>query len=99
LIRFQDLIHTYPYHQLVSFGGYHDDFMLTLNRVITSHNLDEPTQERLTFSMPKFAIIQLTMHVADYMRYRKVVYRVTKQHHQQTTNRTPRKSPINGKHL
>ena len=44
----QDPIATYPYNMILSFGGYHDDFMLTVNR--PQANVDEPNRERLTFT-------------------------------------------------
>jgi hypothetical protein len=56
----QELIKSYPYQQLVSFGGYHEDFMLTVKREPSSLSTpDEPTKERLTFSMSRHSIAQV----------------------------------------
>ncbi|MCP9264746.1 Pleckstrin-likey domain-containing family H member 1 [Dirofilaria immitis] len=56
-----DLIRSIPYHRLVSFGGYHNDFMLTIERVLPPQaHPEETTRERLTFSMSSKNIDQPT---------------------------------------
>uniref|UniRef100_A0A914WZ88 Uncharacterized protein n=1 Tax=Plectus sambesii TaxID=2011161 RepID=A0A914WZ88_9BILA len=94
-----DLINTYPYQLLVNFGGYHDDFMLTVSREVANrNNPEEPSKERLTFSMAKPAILQLTLHIADYIKTRKMVWHASKERNLQSpARRTPRKSPQRAK--
>lgn len=56
----QDLIRSIPYHRLVSFGVYHNDFMLTIERVLPPQaHPEETARERLTFSMPAKNIVQV----------------------------------------
>ncbi|MFH4984642.1 hypothetical protein AB6A40_011351 [Gnathostoma spinigerum] len=48
-----EVIRSFPYHRLVSFGGYHNDFMLTIDRVLPpGAHPEESARERLTFMMP-----------------------------------------------
>ncbi|VDN33066.1 unnamed protein product [Gongylonema pulchrum] len=55
-----DLIRSIPYHRLVSFGAYHNDFMLTIERVLPPQaHPEETARERLTFSMPSKNIEQV----------------------------------------
>jgi hypothetical protein len=44
----QDPLHSYTYSMILCFGGYHDDFMLTVNRPHAA--ADEPNRERITFA-------------------------------------------------
>ncbi|VDK87450.1 unnamed protein product [Onchocerca ochengi] len=73
-----DLIRSIPYHRLVSFGGYHNDFMLTIERVLPPQaHPEETTRERLTFSMPSRNIDQLTCHLAEYIRCQKLIWKLS----------------------
>ncbi|CAD6198043.1 unnamed protein product [Caenorhabditis auriculariae] len=68
--RHFDVIRTIPYHRLSSFGPFQSDFMLTIERPLPpgSHP-DETPKERLTFTMEKHEIEQVTLHLAEYIRY------------------------------
>uniref|UniRef100_A0A8R1XZ77 PH domain-containing protein n=1 Tax=Onchocerca volvulus TaxID=6282 RepID=A0A8R1XZ77_ONCVO len=73
-----DLIRSIPYHRLVSFGRYHNDFMLTIERVLPPQaHPEETTRERLTFSMPSRNIDQLTCHLAEYIRCQKLIWKLS----------------------
>ncbi|VDN06753.1 unnamed protein product [Thelazia callipaeda] len=73
-----DLIRSIPYHRLVSFGGYHNDFMLTIERILPPQaHPEETTRERLTFSMPSRNIDQLTCHLAEYIRCQKLIWKIS----------------------
>ncbi|KAM3717125.1 Pleckstrin [Dirofilaria immitis] len=73
-----DLIRSIPYHRLVSFGGYHNDFMLTIERVLPPQaHPEETTRERLTFSMSSKNIDQLTCHLAEYIRCQKLIWKLS----------------------
>ncbi len=78
----------------MTFGGYHDDFMLTVQRA--NVNSDEPSKERLTFQMAKSQIVQLTLLIADYIKVRRTLTEKHKQNimiKQSPRRHTPRKSP------
>ncbi|EFP11081.1 CRE-MAX-1 protein [Caenorhabditis remanei] len=77
--RHFDVIRTFPYSSLSTFGQFQQDFMLTVIRPLTpgSHP-DEAPKERLTFSMQKNEIEQLTLHLAEYIRCQKLVWKVSK---------------------
>uniref|UniRef100_A0A7I4KCE0 Bm2554, isoform c n=1 Tax=Brugia malayi TaxID=6279 RepID=A0A7I4KCE0_BRUMA len=73
-----DLIRSIPYNRLVSFGGYRNDFMLTIERVLPPQaHPEETTRERLTFSMPARNIDQLTCHLAEYIRCQKLISKLS----------------------
>ncbi|PAV92124.1 hypothetical protein WR25_05816 [Diploscapter pachys] len=58
--RHFDLIRTCPYSRLSSFGEFHSDFMLTIDRPLSDERHPEETpKERITFSMPKQEIDQV----------------------------------------
>ncbi|VDM48253.1 unnamed protein product, partial [Toxocara canis] len=73
-----DVIRSFPYHRLVSFGGYHNDFMITVDRILPPEaHPEETARERLTFSMPARAIDQLTCHLAEYIRCQKLIWKLS----------------------
>lgn len=85
----QDVIRTIPYQRLSSFGAFHNDFMLTVDRSEASP--EEAVKERVTFSMEKIQVetvsdvmhlvrlnFQLTQHLAEYIRCQKLVWKVSK---------------------
>uniref|UniRef100_A0A0N5AEF2 PH domain-containing protein n=1 Tax=Syphacia muris TaxID=451379 RepID=A0A0N5AEF2_9BILA len=75
-----DITRSFPYHRLVSFGGYHNDFMITVERILPAGaHPEETTRERLTFSMPSRVIDQLTCHLAEYIRCQKLVWKLSTQ--------------------
>uniref|UniRef100_F1KT42 Pleckstriny domain-containing family H member 1 n=1 Tax=Ascaris suum TaxID=6253 RepID=F1KT42_ASCSU len=77
-VRQLDVIRSFPYHRLVSFGGYHNDFMLTVDRILPPEaHPEETARERLTFSMPPRAIDQLTCHLAEYIRCQKLIWKLS----------------------
>lgn len=52
---FKRLIVTYLYKNLITFGGYQDDFMLVVNNVTTQ---EKPTEKLLfTMAKPKVSIL------------------------------------------
>ncbi|XP_015265646.1 PREDICTED: pleckstrin homology domain-containing family H member 2 [Gekko japonicus] len=57
------LIVTYLYKNLMTFGGYQDDFMLVVNNM---HTHEKPT-EKLLFAMTKPKILEITLHIASYI--------------------------------
>ncbi|XP_067319722.1 pleckstrin homology domain-containing family H member 2 isoform X2 [Anolis sagrei] len=57
------LIATYLYKNLMTFGGYQDDFMLVVNNVLTQ---EKPTK-KLLFTMPKPKILEITLLIASYI--------------------------------
>ncbi|XP_062980056.1 pleckstrin homology domain-containing family H member 2 [Elgaria multicarinata webbii] len=57
------LIVTYLYKNLMTFGGYQDDFMLVVNNV---HTQEKPT-EKLLFTMAKPKILEITLLIASYI--------------------------------
>ncbi|XP_053167753.1 pleckstrin homology domain-containing family H member 2 isoform X2 [Hemicordylus capensis] len=57
------LIVTYLYKNLMTFGGYQEDFMLVVNNV---HTQEKPT-EKLLFAMAKPKILEITLLVASYI--------------------------------
>ncbi|ETN87088.1 hypothetical protein NECAME_01246 [Necator americanus] len=74
-----DVIRSFPYNRLASFGGFHNDFMLTAERVLLPESHPEETsRERVTFSMEKHEVEQLTLHLAEYIRCQKLVWKVSK---------------------
>ncbi|KJH48097.1 PH domain protein [Dictyocaulus viviparus] len=77
--RHFQVIRSFPYNRLASFGGFHNDFMLTAERVLLpgSHP-EETSRERITFSMDKYELEQLTIHLAEYIRCQKLVWKVSK---------------------
>lgn len=77
--RHFDVIRSFPYNRLASFGGFHNDFMLTAERVLLPESHPEETsRERVTFSMEKHEVEQLTIHLAEYIRCQKLVWKVSK---------------------
>ncbi|XP_050441281.1 uncharacterized protein CG43867 isoform X2 [Adelges cooleyi] len=61
-LRSMQLIETYLYGQVLTFGGCQDDFMLVIaseSAIIESH--------KLLFSMSKPKILEITLLIADYM--------------------------------
>nr|XP_060610368.1 pleckstrin homology domain-containing family H member 2 [Anolis sagrei ordinatus] len=57
------LIATYLYKNLMTFGGYQDDFMLVVNNVLTQ---EKPTK-KLLFTMPRPKILEITLLIASYI--------------------------------
>uniref|UniRef100_A0A7I5ECQ7 PH domain-containing protein n=1 Tax=Haemonchus contortus TaxID=6289 RepID=A0A7I5ECQ7_HAECO len=77
--RHFDVIRSFPYNRLASFGGFHNDFMLTAERtLLPDSHPEETTRERITFSMEKHEVEQLTLHLAEYIRCQKLVWKVSK---------------------
>nr|XP_003224090.1 PREDICTED: pleckstrin homology domain-containing family H member 2 isoform X1 [Anolis carolinensis]XP_008113918.1 PREDICTED: pleckstrin homology domain-containing family H member 2 isoform X1 [Anolis carolinensis] len=56
-------ITTYLYKNLMTFGGYQDDFMLVVNNVLTQ---EKPTK-KLLFTMAKPKILEITLLIASYI--------------------------------
>lgn len=59
------LIVTYLYKNLMTFGGYQDDFMLVINNV----DAQEKPTEKLLFAMAKPKILEITLLVASYINF------------------------------
>lgn len=77
--RHFEVIRSFPYNRLASFGGFHNDFMLTAERLLLPESHPEETsRERITFSMEKHELEQLTLHLAEYIRCQKLVWKVSK---------------------
>uniref|UniRef100_A0A8R1HYD3 Uncharacterized protein n=1 Tax=Caenorhabditis japonica TaxID=281687 RepID=A0A8R1HYD3_CAEJA len=77
--RHFDLIRKIPYSSLSTFGQFQQDFMLTIIRPLApGAHPEEAPKERLTFSMRKSEIEQLTLHLAEYIRCQKLVWKVSK---------------------
>ncbi|XP_037384046.1 pleckstrin homology domain-containing family H member 2 isoform X1 [Talpa occidentalis] len=57
------LIVSYVYKNLMTFGGYQDDFMIVINN---THSKDKPT-EKLLFAMAKPKILEITLLIASYI--------------------------------
>uniref|UniRef100_A0A8D0DZT4 Pleckstrin homology domain-containing family H member 2 n=1 Tax=Salvator merianae TaxID=96440 RepID=A0A8D0DZT4_SALMN len=57
------LIATYLYKNLMTFGGYQDDFMLVVNNM----NTQEKPTEKLLFAMAKPKILEITLLIASYI--------------------------------
>ncbi|XP_054853527.1 pleckstrin homology domain-containing family H member 2 [Eublepharis macularius] len=57
------LIVTYLYKNLMTFGGYQDDFMLVVNNM---HTHEKP-MEKLLFAMSKPKILEITLQIASYI--------------------------------
>ncbi|WKY09264.1 hypothetical protein Q1695_001990 [Nippostrongylus brasiliensis] len=77
--RHFDVIRSFPYNRLASFGGFHNDFMLTAERTLLPEaHPEETSRERVTFSMEKHELEQLTLHLAEYIRCQKLVWKVSK---------------------
>ncbi|XP_048338961.1 pleckstrin homology domain-containing family H member 2 [Sphaerodactylus townsendi] len=57
------LVVTYLYKNLMTFGGYQDDFMLVVNNM---HTHEKPT-EKLLFTMTKPKILEITLQIASYI--------------------------------
>uniref|UniRef100_A0A0N4VGJ2 PH domain-containing protein n=1 Tax=Enterobius vermicularis TaxID=51028 RepID=A0A0N4VGJ2_ENTVE len=75
-----DILRSFPYRRLVSFGGYRNDFMITVERTLpVGAHPEETARERLTFSMPPRVIDQLTGHLAEYIRCQKLVWKLSTQ--------------------
>ncbi|KAK0411757.1 hypothetical protein QR680_005825 [Steinernema hermaphroditum] len=70
-----ELVRSFPYHKLVSFGEFHNDFMVTVTR--ETKDDEETPRERLTFAMDPKHVEQLTCHVAEYMRCQKLVWKMS----------------------
>ncbi|CAI4223269.1 unnamed protein product [Auanema sp. JU1783] len=77
--RHFDVIRSIAYHRLTSFGAFHNDFMLMIDRLLPADSHPEETpKERITFSMDKCFIDTLTLHLAEYIRCQKLVWKVSK---------------------
>ncbi|CAI5450568.1 unnamed protein product [Caenorhabditis angaria] len=74
--RHFDVIRTIPYNTLSTFGQFQQDFMLTIFRPAQIE--EESPKERLTFTMSKNSIEQVTLHLAEYIRCQKLVWKVSK---------------------
>ncbi|XP_055986504.1 pleckstrin homology domain-containing family H member 2 [Sorex fumeus] len=59
------LVVSYLYKDLITFGGYQDDFMVVINN---SHSKDKPT-ETLLFAMAKPKILEITLLIASYINH------------------------------
>ncbi|XP_007438142.1 pleckstrin homology domain-containing family H member 2 [Python bivittatus] len=57
------LIVTYLYKNLVTFGGYQEDFMLVVNNM----NTEEKHTEKLLFTFAKPKILEITLLIASYI--------------------------------
>uniref|UniRef100_A0A8D2L7X5 Pleckstrin homology domain-containing family H member 2 n=1 Tax=Varanus komodoensis TaxID=61221 RepID=A0A8D2L7X5_VARKO len=57
------LIVTYLYKNLMTFGGYQEDFMLVVNKVHTQ----EKSTEKLLFTMARPKILEITLLIASYI--------------------------------
>nr|XP_023422058.1 pleckstrin homology domain-containing family H member 2 [Cavia porcellus] len=57
------LLISYAYKNLMTFGGYQDDFMVVINNL---HSKDKPT-EKLLFAMAKPKILEITLLIASYI--------------------------------
>uniref|UniRef100_A0A670XPR0 Pleckstrin homology, MyTH4 and FERM domain containing H2 n=1 Tax=Pseudonaja textilis TaxID=8673 RepID=A0A670XPR0_PSETE len=57
------LILTYLYKNLVTFGGFQEDFMLVVNNMST----EEKHTEKLLFTFPKPKILEITLLIASYI--------------------------------
>ncbi|XP_069464563.1 pleckstrin homology domain-containing family H member 2 [Ambystoma mexicanum] len=57
------LLTTYVHKNLMTFGGYRDDFMLVVG---SGHTKEKPT-EKLIFAMEKPKILEITLLIASYM--------------------------------
>jgi len=85
-----DQYKSFTYQQLVSFGGYREDFMLTVRRdPLLLLSPEEPTKERLTFTMDRHSIAQVTSHIADYIKCRKLIWHASKQRLSKTIDFVP----------
>ncbi|KAI6225155.1 hypothetical protein M3Y99_01369600 [Aphelenchoides fujianensis] len=73
-----DVLRSFPFHRLLNFGEMAGDFMITVSRVLppNSHP-EEAACERLTFSMGRECIEQLTVHLAEFIRCQRLVYKLS----------------------
>ncbi|KAI6225488.1 Pleckstrin-like proteiny domain-containing family H member 1 [Aphelenchoides fujianensis] len=73
-----DVLRSFPFHRLLNFGEMAGDFMITVSRVLppNSHP-EEAARERLTFSMSRECIEQLTVHLAEFIRCQRLVYKLS----------------------
>ncbi|CAJ0960893.1 unnamed protein product, partial [Mesorhabditis belari] len=77
--RHLETIRSFPFQKLVTFGGFHNDFMITVERILSPDSHPEETpKERITFSMEPAQIEQLTTHLAEYIRCQKLVFNISK---------------------
>ncbi|KAI0226173.1 hypothetical protein LSAT2_023137 [Lamellibrachia satsuma] len=60
---------TITYSDVITFGGYRDNFMLVLNGKNPSES-EESRADRLLFSLHKAKILELTMLLASYINTR-----------------------------
>ena len=55
-----EILRAFPFHRLINFGEYHNDFMITVARILPPNaHPDETPRERLTFSMERKSIEQV----------------------------------------
>ena len=54
---FQKALNVYEYKNVVTFGGFKDDFMLSVNKLDSKSGKPSSQTERLIFSMTKAKVI------------------------------------------
>uniref|UniRef100_A0A8D2L732 Pleckstrin homology, MyTH4 and FERM domain containing H2 n=1 Tax=Varanus komodoensis TaxID=61221 RepID=A0A8D2L732_VARKO len=62
-LSFSFILMTYLYKNLMTFGGYQEDFMLVVNKVHTQ----EKSTEKLLFTMARPKILEITLLIASYI--------------------------------
>ncbi|CEF70279.1 FERM domain and MyTH4 domain and Pleckstrin homology domain and Pleckstrin homology-like domain and FERM/acyl-CoA-binding protein, 3-helical bundle domain and FERM central domain and Band 4.1 domain-containing protein [Strongyloides ratti] len=76
-----EIIRTIPLHSIVSFGEYNNDFMLTMIRQVSpSAHPEETPRERITFTMDRKSIEQMTIHLAEFIRCQKLIWKLSINH-------------------
>uniref|UniRef100_A0A0K0FTL4 MAX-1A (projected from Caenorhabditis elegans ortholog max-1) n=1 Tax=Strongyloides venezuelensis TaxID=75913 RepID=A0A0K0FTL4_STRVS len=76
-----EIIRTIPLHSIVSFGEYNNDFMLTMIRQVSpSAHPEETPRERVTFTMDRKSIEQMTIHLAEFIRCQKLIWKLSINH-------------------
>uniref|UniRef100_A0A0N4ZVT4 PH domain-containing protein n=1 Tax=Parastrongyloides trichosuri TaxID=131310 RepID=A0A0N4ZVT4_PARTI len=76
-----EIIRTIPLHTIVSFGEYNGDFMLTMIRQVSpSAHPEETPRERITFTMDRKSIEQMTIHLAEFIRCQKLIWKLSMNH-------------------
>uniref|UniRef100_A0A0K0DWL9 PH domain-containing protein n=1 Tax=Strongyloides stercoralis TaxID=6248 RepID=A0A0K0DWL9_STRER len=76
-----EVIRTIPLHSVVSFGEYNGDFMLTMIRQVSpSAHPEETPRERITFTMNRKSIEQMTIHLAEFIRCQKLIWKLSINH-------------------
>uniref|UniRef100_A0A7E4V0J9 CID domain-containing protein n=1 Tax=Panagrellus redivivus TaxID=6233 RepID=A0A7E4V0J9_PANRE len=72
-----DVIRSFEFHRLITYGDFRNDFMLTVSRILPANaHPEESAQERLTFGMDKKAIEQMTIHITEYVRCQQLLWRM-----------------------